>query len=74
MLCRRPGTPCFEHAAEACLARPDVEDDLALDVAALSEHHVVEQARPRWIALIDGSDVLVLECGPAAVNASFSQR
>ena len=68
------GAALGEHAAEAAFAGADIEDDLALQIAALFQHDGVKEHGPAGIAFVDEADVLGGEGCPAGFVALVGHR
>ena len=68
------GAALGEHAAEASFAGADIQNQLAVYVAALLQHDGVEQQCPAWVALVYEADVLGREGLPAAVVVCCGHR
>ncbi len=68
-------TVCAPRAASMRLKRPspapNVDHDLAVQVAALIQHDGIEEHGPAWIALVHKTDVLRCECCPSAIAVSL---
>ena len=60
------GAALGEHAGEASFAGADIENKLAVQVAALFQHDRVEEQCAAWIAFVDEADVFGGEGGPSA--------
>ena len=68
------GAALGEHAAEASFAGADIEDELAVQVAALFQHDGVEEQCAAGVAFVDEADVLGGEGLPSAGVVFFSIR